>query len=90
MLAEDLIAFAYFLDRDKKAPQAASDVLDLAAILLPTLKSVVEAFRKGDDINWNKAKKIVSTEQSNRPATAAEGGVTGKGSLFSLIKEKNK
>jgi len=90
MLAEDLIALAHFLDTEKKSPQAAVEVLDLAAILLPTLNTVVEAFRKSDQINWDKAKKIVATEQSNRPAATAEGGSAGKNSLFSLRTGRNK
>jgi len=90
MLAEDLIALAHFLDTEKKSPQAAGETLDLAAILLPMLNSVVEAFRKGDQINWDKAKKIVATEQSNRPAATAEGGAAGKNSLFALRTGRNK
>jgi hypothetical protein len=90
MLAEDLISLAYFLDHEKKSPQAAGAVLDLATILLPTLNAVTEAFKKGADINWDKAKKIVATEQSNRPAAAAEGGAAGKNSLFSLRTGRNK
>ena len=90
MLAEDLISLAHYLDQEKKSPQAAGEALDLAAILLPTLNSVVEAFRKSDQINWDKAKKIVATEQSNRPVARAEGGAAGKGSLISLLKGKDK
>jgi len=95
MLAEDLIGFAFYLDKHKGAKAASSELLKLTTKLAPTLEQAISIIRDGE-YSEERAKAFAGALGENAlrkeaPRPPAEGEVRASpGARFQLGAEFDK